>query len=1194
MSEQYKDLGITQSQDGDYWDIVVPDLDFNTAYALQAAWVYVDSEKGTSDLSDRFNFTTPDQEGLLSPQFTSNNLYAENSILYISWNGMDSGGNPYLNSILKQVNIWIKGGDFGDEYVKFGTFGNKAGTITVNATKISTYCVKLQAESKLDKFSGFSSEFCVTMLKQPTPVSNLQGRWVKDDLTSKTDALMITFNFDAAYSDAANSNINADYFLITLAANDKDRTFWFPVNKASITQSFFLSAIDNKTSFGLFASQFEVFILVRDTLGQVSTLVNGQTLTYLTPLDTPIITATAGTLSYSVYYNSQTNKPFDNIYIYEDTGSGYNQVAQGTSNPIVVPVNNTLQRSVKAQFYDSNGGSTSFSGVVTVTPLGVVTVDTEGPNNVASVSVQSGIDTSGYLGFNAYADISWTPVTGGGLRGYRIRFSNDNNTTFSYVDSPGSGTTYRLGGLAIGATYKIAVASYDEYNNTSTSYVSGPDVLVSGTPAITNYITGGPFQFGVGIGVSNTQMTVTNNGTGSYSIDGFSSKTLNLIRGATYTFNINALGHPFWIQTSGNGYNSSNVFSSGVSLTSGARDSGVITFEVPQNAPDTLYYQCEFHPAMYGLINIINSNTGNTGLYFDDSNYWYLNASNSARLKVGGESNNYIEWNGASFVIDGDLRAKKGSFSGNVNIATGASLYSGTLTGNTVTSTGDTGGTLSGAGYVLNSTGIKFNSSSVTDITTIDASTGKLSTSSANIGGWEVNSTTISKNGITLNSSGKIIGNSGAYYIGIEPKSSSVDDIVLWAGQSATGGSAASGANFRVTAGGTLYATGAVIQGDITLTNGSGLSTLIDGKANIYRSNTQPSGTSYNIGDLWVDTDDNNKVYQWSGSEWVVVQDSATALAAASSATDAANTATDAANAATGAASAATDAASAATDAAAIASGKAQKFDQTSGNLVTGLTLSPGSASIYSTKTFYEDSTNGWYLGWKSVGGGSYSPAIAIGGSTTYLKYATDTGLEIKGNIKATTGSFDGNVTAGTVTIGPGGISHNKFSINNDGSASFSGDINGATITGSTITTSENYNSSLRMNSINNQLEWITNGNVIGRAFVYAGNQTILASGAGGDYLTYPTLAGMINLSNESVSMQVTNAAGNSIGGLIVDNTNATFTGVNVMTLKGSSLSTAGVAGSAIGYMRNIGMGTGTKSATDTDGVRGDIWIQYS
>lgn len=48
--------------------------------------------------------------------------------------------------------------------------------------------------------------------KSPKPVTNLQGRWVKDDLTSKTDALMITFNFDPAYSDSSNSNKDADYF----------------------------------------------------------------------------------------------------------------------------------------------------------------------------------------------------------------------------------------------------------------------------------------------------------------------------------------------------------------------------------------------------------------------------------------------------------------------------------------------------------------------------------------------------------------------------------------------------------------------------------------------------------------------------------------------------------------------------------------------------------------------------------------------------------------------------------------------------------------------------------------------------------------------------------------------------------------------------------------------------------------------
>jgi hypothetical protein len=59
MSEQYADLGITQKQDGDYWDVVIPDLDCNTDYALQVAWIFSDKSSGTSEFSDRFNFRTP-------------------------------------------------------------------------------------------------------------------------------------------------------------------------------------------------------------------------------------------------------------------------------------------------------------------------------------------------------------------------------------------------------------------------------------------------------------------------------------------------------------------------------------------------------------------------------------------------------------------------------------------------------------------------------------------------------------------------------------------------------------------------------------------------------------------------------------------------------------------------------------------------------------------------------------------------------------------------------------------------------------------------------------------------------------------------------------------------------------------------------------------------------------------------------
>lgn len=968
MSEQYKDLGITQGKDGDYWDVVIPDLDFETDYALQAAWIYSDKTLGTSEFSDRLNFTTNPQTALASPEFISSNLSAVNSILYISWNGKDSNGANYSSSILKQVNVWIKGGDFGDEYKQYATSFTKAGTIQINATKKATYCVKLQAETKSGKFSLFSNSFCVTLLKEPKPVTNLQGRWVKDDLTSKTDTLMITFDFDAAYSDATNSNKDADYFLITLAANGKDRTFWLPVNKASINQSFFLSATDNKASFGLFASQFEVFILVRDTLGQVSTLVNAQTLTYSTPLDTPTITATAGTLSYSVSYNNQTGKPFDNIYIYEDTGSGYNQVAQGTSNPIVVPVNNTLQRSVKAKFYDSNGGSTAFSTEVTVKPLGVVTVDTDGPPNVDTPTTSGGLDPLGTIGFNGYANISWTAVTTGGIRGYRIRYRPVTTpvSNYAYVDSPGTGTSYRLTGLNAGVTYEIAVATYDEYNNTSTQFVSGANVAITGTPYIASTVD----------------------------VSGYFSAKAN-----------------------------------------------------DADADSTAF--------KFGYFD--KSLLGKRGISLTEHNYWYIDSNQGASLKVGG-ADNFMSWNGSSLVVTGDLRAKKGSFSGNVNIATGASLYSGTLTGNTVTSAGDTGGTLSGAGYVLNTTGLKFNSATVTDITTINASTGKLSTALANIGGWEVDSTTISKNGITLNSSGKIIGNSGAYYIGIEPKSASVNDIVLWAGQDATG----TGANFRVTAAGKLYATGAVISGDITLTNGSGLSNLINSKSNIYRSATQPTGTSYNTADLWVDTANSNKVYQWSGSAWVVVQDSAAALSAAGEATANAAAATEAAGAATAAAGAATDAAGAATtaagnaaSAAADAAGKAQKFDKTTGNLITGLTLDTSNASIYSVKTSYLDTTNGWYLGWKSVGGGSYTPAIYLGGANTYLKYSTDLGLEIRGKMSASeitggtiigAGIYIGSSTSATDKI----LSTGQFSLGN-GSLTYPGSGSIITVNASTF-----------------------------------------------------------------------------------------------------------------------------------------------
>ena len=99
--------------------------------------------------------------------------------------------------------------------------------------------------------------------------------------------------------------------------------------------------------------------------------------------------------------------------------------------------------------------------------------------------------------------------------------------------------------------------------------------------------------------------TVTASGSSSYVINGSNNPTLNLLRGFTYTFNVNAPGHPFWIQTIPGQRSPVNVYSSGI--TNGGASVGTISFTVPYNAPSILYYVCQFHSSMAGIIRISTS-----------------------------------------------------------------------------------------------------------------------------------------------------------------------------------------------------------------------------------------------------------------------------------------------------------------------------------------------------------------------------------------------------------------------------------------------------------------------------------------------------------------------------------------------------------------------------------------------------------
>ena len=100
---------------------------------------------------------------------------------------------------------------------------------------------------------------------------------------------------------------------------------------------------------------------------------------------------------------------------------------------------------------------------------------------------------------------------------------------------------------------------------------------------------------------------ITNSGSGAYLVNGVSNGLITFEKGKKYRIHVNATGHPFWIQTVSGAYSSGNVYSTGI--TNGGAQAGHILVELPQDAPDNLYYACQFHSSMAGSISVQSDNT---------------------------------------------------------------------------------------------------------------------------------------------------------------------------------------------------------------------------------------------------------------------------------------------------------------------------------------------------------------------------------------------------------------------------------------------------------------------------------------------------------------------------------------------------------------------------------------------------------
>ena len=105
--------------------------------------------------------------------------------------------------------------------------------------------------------------------------------------------------------------------------------------------------------------------------------------------------------------------------------------------------------------------------------------------------------------------------------------------------------------------------------------------------------------------VSSFNVTNQNSNAWVFTPDGSSANpVIKLYRGATYKFEVNAPGHPFYIKlarTTGD----LDQYEEGI--TNNGTENGAVVFTIPKGAPDILYYTCGNHQEMQGIFEIKNA-----------------------------------------------------------------------------------------------------------------------------------------------------------------------------------------------------------------------------------------------------------------------------------------------------------------------------------------------------------------------------------------------------------------------------------------------------------------------------------------------------------------------------------------------------------------------------------------------------------
>lgn len=197
-----------------------------------------------------------------------------------------------------------------------------------------------------------------------------------------------------------------------------------------------------------------------------------------------------------------------------------------------------------------------------------------------------------YMTSNGYNHLDYTCLI-------RIPDAITIDTTFlqnldAYImDTIYDGFTYPA--LTAGNTYKVQVVDDSRFRLKSTG----------GVPV--NLTTSG-----IAGQAGDTALTITNDATSFYVVDGANNDTIYVKPGYTYTFSISAAGHPFWIQTTDPataGYDSGNTLGTDDGITNNGTENGTLIWTVPEDYTEgTYYYVCQNHAAQMNGEIVVTSN----------------------------------------------------------------------------------------------------------------------------------------------------------------------------------------------------------------------------------------------------------------------------------------------------------------------------------------------------------------------------------------------------------------------------------------------------------------------------------------------------------------------------------------------------------------------------------------------------------